>query len=80
MGTNYIDFILEANRVMKSDGVLLIAEVLSRFTDVNIFTDKLMRKSGFKKIKIQKLNDFFYIMVFKKVKDIEKTPYLVQLS
>jgi ubiquinone/menaquinone biosynthesis C-methylase UbiE len=30
MGINYIDFIIEARRVLKSNGQLLIAEVESR--------------------------------------------------
>jgi hypothetical protein len=34
MGTNFPDFIKEANRVLKMGGKLFIAEVLSRFTDV----------------------------------------------
>ena len=31
MGTNFPDFLVEANRVMKPGGTLFIAEVLSRF-------------------------------------------------
>ena len=80
MGTNYIDFIIEANRVLRNKGTLLIAEVLSRFTDINFFTDTLMRKAGFKKVKVQKLNDFFYIMVFQKHKPVQMSQNLKQLS
>ena len=35
MGTNFPDFLVEANRVIKPGGTLFIAEVLSRFKDVN---------------------------------------------
>ena len=42
MGTNFPDFLVEANRVLKPRGKLFIAEVLSRFKDVNEFV-KLMR-------------------------------------
>ena len=52
MGTNYIDFLIEANRVLKNKGILLVAEVLSRFSDVNFFADTLMRKAGFRKVKV----------------------------
>ena len=43
MGTNFPDFLIEANRVIKSGGILFIAEVLSRFKDVNQFV-RMMRK------------------------------------
>ena len=38
MGTNFPDFLVEANRVMKPGGKLFVAEVLSRFKDINEFT------------------------------------------
>ena len=70
MGTNFPKFLLEANRVLKSGGTLFIAEVLSRFTDVSMFSDTYMFKyCGFKVLKMQKLKDFFYVMVYKKVRD-----------
>jgi hypothetical protein len=34
MGTNFPDFIHEANRVLVFNGILFIAEVVSRFTDI----------------------------------------------
>jgi len=80
MGTNYVDFLLEANRVMKVGATLLVAEVLSRFANVDVFTDALMPKAGFKKIKVQRLNDFFYIMVFLKVADADESLGLVELA
>ena len=54
---------------MKQDGTLFVAEVLSRFEDVNQFADQFMSLAGFEKLKLQKLKDFFYVMVFKKVKE-----------
>ena len=35
MGTNFPEFLREANRVLKRDGKLFVAEVLSRFSDKN---------------------------------------------
>jgi ribosomal RNA-processing protein 8 len=35
MGTNFPDFLLESNRVLKMHGVLMVAEVMSRFKDIN---------------------------------------------
>ena len=73
MGTNFPDFLLEANRVMKKNGVLFVAEVLSRFTDVDVFVNHMKNDVGFKLLKINKLKDFFYIMVFEKEKDAKKS-------
>ena len=47
MGTNFPAFIIEANRVLKKDGVLFIAEVLSRFSDINKFVGPFMEMAGF---------------------------------
>ena len=46
MGTNYIDFILEAKRILKMGGFLIISEVVSRFSDLRIFV-KMIKSFGF---------------------------------
>ena len=48
MGTNYPNFILEANRVVKLGGKLFVAEVLSRFKDINGFVKLMKEEGGFK--------------------------------
>ena len=67
MGTNFPDFLIEANRVLKPDGIVIIAEVLSRFADINAFTKHMREEAGFKALSVNKLKEFFYLMVFKKV-------------
>ncbi|KAG1234961.1 hypothetical protein G6F68_018946 [Rhizopus microsporus] len=37
MGTNYLEFLKEAHRVLKVGGELKIAEVVSRFSDIDRF-------------------------------------------
>ena len=69
MGTNFPDFIKEANRVLKKDGKLFIAEVTSRFQDVKEFARFMKDDMGFKAVKINKLKDFFYVMVYEKTND-----------
>jgi ribosomal RNA-processing protein 8 len=64
MGVNFPDFLVEANRVLKSGGTLFIAEVLSRFTNVSEFVRHMKEECGFKALKVTKLKDFFYIMIF----------------
>ena len=71
MGTNFPDFLREANRVMNIGGTLFIAEVVSRFENINTFSKEYMPKyTGFDLIKSSMLEGFFYIMVFKKADDL----------
>lgn len=49
MGTNYIEFLTESNRILKIEGQLIISEVVSRLKDQNMFI-KLVEELGFKKI------------------------------
>jgi ribosomal RNA-processing protein 8 len=37
MGTNYLDFLWEATRCLKKGGYLIVAEVLSRITNLKAF-------------------------------------------
>jgi ubiquinone/menaquinone biosynthesis C-methylase UbiE len=43
MGTNYLEFLGEAERILKMGGYLMIAEVASRFTSVPKFKEFLKR-------------------------------------
>ncbi len=67
MGTNFPDFLVEANRVLRKDGIVIIAEVLSRFEDVNSFVKHMKEEVGFKALTVTKLKEFFYLMVYKKI-------------
>lgn len=71
MGTNLVDFLLEANRVLKVGGVLKIAEVSSRFENVNEFINTV-KKCGFK-LEVQDLkHKLFYFFNFKKDRTVIK--------
>lgn len=75
MGTNFPDFLREANRVLKRGGKLFVAEVLSRFPeggDCKDFLSFAKEEAGFRSLKVAKLKDFFYIMVFEKEIDAKK--------
>lgn len=69
MGSNLNDYIIEANRVLKNNGILKIAEVESRFEDVNNFI-RLLRSYGFKNTWKDLSHNLFYFMDFKKEEDI----------
>ncbi|XP_025088241.1 ribosomal RNA-processing protein 8-like [Pomacea canaliculata] len=50
MGTNLADYLCEANRVLKIGGMLLVAEVVSRFQGIVSFIEKV-EQLGFSIIK-----------------------------
>lgn len=50
MGTNYLDFLMEAHRCLRIGGYLIIAEVLSRMPDRALFV-KLVKALGFQFVK-----------------------------
>ena len=68
MGTDYMDYIREANRILKPGGALKIAEIVSRIKDNKRFI-KLIETAGFKFVQggDKKNNQFFLDMEFKKV-------------
>lgn len=75
MATNIKDLILEANRILKRKGILLIAEVTSRFEEEKIETfEEKMKSFGFDLVEKEFLppNKFFVLFVFAKKKDIIK--------
>lgn len=72
MGTNYTDFILEANRTIKKKGKLFVAEISSRIDDINKFVALMKNEGGFKSIKVSKLKDYFYVMIFEKENSVKQ--------
>ncbi|XP_076295998.1 uncharacterized protein LOC143216622 [Lasioglossum baleicum] len=69
MGTNLKDYIIEANRILKKDGILKIAEVESRFDRIEDFI-KVLSGYGFKNTLKDLSHNLFYFLDFKKEKDI----------
>ncbi|EEB14057.1 Cerebral protein, putative [Pediculus humanus corporis] len=71
MGTNFSEYLVEANRVLKVGGQLLIAEVQSRFDNIQKFMEILI-KFGFK-IKSKDFScKYFYLMYFEKERNLGK--------
>ena len=76
MGPNYVDFLVEAWRVLHVGGILKIAEVESRFirvadarsldSGIVAFTNTLQRV-GFKRTSCNRSNNFFVLFEFEKV-------------
>ncbi|KAJ3164040.1 25S rRNA (adenine645-N1)-methyltransferase [Geranomyces variabilis] len=65
MGTNFMDFVKEAYRVLKAGGELKIAEVVSRFPDVAAFVAALV-DVGFRLVKQDASNKMFILFDFVK--------------
>lgn len=71
MGTNYVDFLKEAHRVLKVGGELKIAEVVSRFSDVDTFVS-LLEELGFDFMDKEDDNKMFVMMYFTKQPNYEE--------
>ncbi|XP_059819504.1 ribosomal RNA-processing protein 8 isoform X2 [Hypanus sabinus] len=79
MGTNLLDFLMEANRVLRVGGILKIAEVASRFEDIRNFVNVLARL-GFKLLSKDTENRYFYMFDFKKSRSPSEGSTLPQLQ
>uniref|UniRef100_A0AAG5DPA6 Ribosomal RNA-processing protein 8 n=1 Tax=Anopheles atroparvus TaxID=41427 RepID=A0AAG5DPA6_ANOAO len=77
MGTNLVDFLLEANRVLKVGGLLKIAEVSSRFDNVNEFVANV-KKCGFELVNKDLTHKLFYFFNFKKERTVIKGSIKIQ--
>ncbi|ORZ00471.1 methyltransferase-domain-containing protein, partial [Syncephalastrum racemosum] len=65
MGTNYFDFLVEAKRILKPGGELKIAEVVSRFPDLDGFIS-LLERLGFDFMDKEDDNKMFVMLYFTK--------------
>jgi ribosomal RNA-processing protein 8 len=64
MGVNFIDFILEAKRILKTKGVLYVAEILSRINSLEKFIG-VFEKIGFRLVKNLNIKNYFVLLVFR---------------
>ncbi|KAG2205339.1 hypothetical protein INT46_008606 [Mucor plumbeus] len=71
MGTNYLDFLKEAHRVLKVGGELKIAEVVSRFSDLDSFIT-LLEGLGFDFMDKEDDNKMFVMLYFTKQPNFEE--------
>lgn len=80
MGTNLASFLKEGNRILKSNGQLIIAEVVSRFKSIRLFSIAL-GKLGFEVESKKILNNYFSIIVCKKSSTVKaKRPFGLKLE
>uniref|UniRef100_A0A1B0AUX6 Ribosomal RNA-processing protein 8 n=1 Tax=Glossina palpalis gambiensis TaxID=67801 RepID=A0A1B0AUX6_9MUSC len=79
MGTNLNECFLEANRVLKVNGFMYIAEIQSRFDDVTQFVRQLSAY-GFELIKQDVGQNTFYFFQFKKTHNIGLVAKVPQIT
>ncbi|XP_049790784.1 ribosomal RNA-processing protein 8 isoform X2 [Schistocerca nitens] len=72
MGSNLSSYILEANRVLKNGGMMMIAEVESRFENIDTFI-KDIKKFGFANTLKDFSHKIFYFLYFKKGSSVKKS-------
>lgn len=65
MGSNYLEFLIEAFRIIKLGGYLIIAEVVSRISGIKAFIE-LITCLGFKlKIKVRQKITILFVGLIK---------------
>ena len=65
MGVNFLDFIIEARRILKNKkGVLMVAEIISRITSIPKFVS-LFTKIGFRLLKNMDIKNYLVLLVFR---------------
>ncbi|OAV94062.1 hypothetical protein PTTG_27083 [Puccinia triticina 1-1 BBBD Race 1] len=80
MSTNWVGMIFEARRILKQDGELRVAEVTSRFVDVDLFVT-FIKSLGFSNFSQDQSNTHFILFKFKKtaLANSKKDPSSVNL-
>lgn len=64
MGKNFIDFIFEAKRILKQNGLLLICEITSRIVSDKKF-EEIFTKVGFKLRSKKNIKNYFTLYIFR---------------
>ena len=67
MGTNIGEFLLEAGRILRRRGELIIAEIASRFGDIDRFIASV-EQLNFKLVSREQLTGLFVLLIFRKRK------------
>uniref|UniRef100_A0A7S1N7E0 Ribosomal RNA-processing protein 8 n=1 Tax=Eutreptiella gymnastica TaxID=73025 RepID=A0A7S1N7E0_9EUGL len=68
LGTNYLDYIREAHRILTHRGLLKVAELASRILSPELFVN-LMKIMGFWCLRMERINDIFWLFDFQKRND-----------
>lgn len=65
MGKNFIDFLIEAKRILKRNGILIVCEITSRIVSIKEFL-KIFDIINLKLSKKKDIHDYFKMFIFRK--------------
>jgi len=65
MGKNFLDFLIEAKRILKDNGILIVCEITSRIVSVKEFS-KLFDIINLKMSNKKNVHNYFKMFVFRK--------------
>ena len=71
LGTNWIEYLREAHRLLSNRGLLKIVELTSRIPSPELFCN-LLQHLGFWRLRVERVNEFFWLFDFQKKKDPTK--------
>ena len=82
MGTNFIDFIKEAHRILKPGGILIVAEIISRILSLEKFI-AVFDSLNLRLRKQKNIKNYFSLLIFRKEENTngsESSQYKKDLS
>jgi ribosomal RNA-processing protein 8 len=79
MGTNFVDFIKEAKRILKNKGILIVSEIESRIVNKDNFI-KVFESVGFSLRKKMNIKNYFTLFVFRLDKEVDSNSVTIENS
>lgn len=65
MGKNFVEFLCEARRILKNEGILIVCEISSRIVSKNSFLE-IFNLLDFKLSKMKDIHNYFQLFIFRK--------------
>ncbi len=65
MGKNFLDFLIEAKRILRTNGILIVCEITSRIVSVKEFL-KIFDTINLKLSSKKDIHDYFKMFIFRK--------------
>jgi ribosomal RNA-processing protein 8 len=65
MGKNFVEFLSESRRILKSEGILIVCEISSRIVSKNSFLE-IFDLLDYKLSKVKDIHNYFQLFIFRK--------------
>lgn len=79
MGRNFVEFIIEAKRILKSNGILIVCEITSRIVSIKDFL-KIFDCIQFSLSKKKDIHNYFQMFVFRKKGKINYSLFVYSIN